>query len=82
MSPEEACYVRDNLFPLYFGETGEALERKLTVVRGMGMLRRLLIPFVQGWTDAAAFVEERLPGARETLYPQIDTLCGLIQSDF
>ena len=82
MSLEEACYVRDNLFPEYFGETGEALERKLTVVHGMAMLRRLLIPFLQDWTNAAEAVQERLAGARSELFPHIDELCSLIQSEF
>lgn len=82
MSLEEACYVRDNLFPEYFGETGEALARKLTVVHGMAMLRRLLIPFLQDWTNAAEAVPERLAGARAELFPRIGELCSLIRSEF
>ena len=82
MSLQEARYVHDGLFPLYFGGTGDALERKLTVVHGMAMLRRLLIPFLQNWNEASEAVRERLPGARQDLFPRIDTLCELMKSEF
>ena len=82
MSPEEARFVHERLFPLYFGEAGEALERKLAVVNGMALLRRLLIPFLQNWNEASDAVRERLPAARQDLFPRIGSLCELIKSEF
>ena len=72
LSLEEACYVRDNLFPLYFGLSGDPLERKMTVVRGMSTLRILLSPFLQGVEGAAEIVRGRLGEARAELFPQIE----------
>ena len=82
LSLEEAIYVRDNLFPFYFEETGEALERKLTVVNGVATLRVLLSPFLQGVGGAEEIARERLSRKGPLLFPQIDTLCSLIQSEF
>ena len=82
LSLEEACYVRDNLFPLYFGLSGDPLERKMTVVRGMSTLRILLSPFLQGVEGAAEIVRGRLGEARAELFPQIDKVCALIESEF
>ena len=82
LSLEEACYVRDNLFPLYFGLSGDPLERKMTVVRGMSSLRILLSPFLQGVEGAAEIVRGRLGEARAELFPQIDKVCALIESEF
>ena len=82
MSLDEARFVRDGLFPRYFGASGEATERKLVVVNGMAMLRRLLVPFLQNWSEASASVRERLPGARQDLFPRINTLCSMIKSEF
>ena len=48
----------------------------------MAMLRRLLVPFLQNWSEASASVRERLPGARQDLFPRINTLCGMIKSEF
>ena len=74
--------MRDNLFPMYFGETGKALERKLTVVNGMATLRKLLSPFMQGVEGADEQVRERLLRSGPSFFPQIDELCRLIQSEF
>ncbi|MBR4703676.1 MAG: anti-sigma factor antagonist [Oscillospiraceae bacterium] len=82
MSLEEARYVHKRLFPLYFGAAGDAAERKLAVVNGMAMLRRLLIPFLQNWNEASEAVCERLPGARQDFFPRINALCELIKSEF
>ncbi len=82
MTVDEAQYVHDNLFRMYFDDTGEALERKLTVVDGMGQLRRVLIPFLQGWSEPATAVRERLKVVRENLFPRIDEICELIASEF
>ena len=82
MTVEEAQYVHDNLFPMYFGDTGETLARKLAVVDGMGVLRRVLVPFLQGWSDPAPAVRERLVVAREKLFPRVDEICALIESEF
>ena len=82
MTMEEACYVRDNLFREYFGETGPALERKMTVVHGMSLLRKLLIFFLQGWGPSPEAVAKRVDDARKELFPRIDELCGLIESEF
>jgi uncharacterized protein (TIGR02172 family) len=82
LSLEEAIYVRENLFPFYFEETGEALERKLTVVNGVATLRVLLSPFLQGVGGAEEIVRERLSRKGPLLFPQIDTICSLIRSEF
>ena len=83
MTLEEAKYVRENIFREYFSDDdASSLEKKMTVVHGMAMLRRLLIPFLQGWDQPAAAVNERLDGIRAELFPQIDTLCEMIQSEF
>ena len=82
LSLEEACYVRDNLFPLYFGLSGDPLERKMTVVHGMATLRMLLSPFLQGVEGATEIVRGRLGKARAQLFPQIDKLCALIEREF
>ena len=74
--------MRDNLFPLYFGLSGDPLERKMTVVRGMSTLRILLSPFLQGVEGAAEVVRGRLGEARADLFPQIDKVCALIESEF
>ena len=82
LSLEEACYVRDNLFPMYFGLSGEPLERKMTVVHGMATLRMLLSPFLQGVEGAEEIVRSRLGKARAQLFPQIDKVCALIEREF
>ena len=82
LSLEEACYVRDNLFPLYFGESGDSLERKMTVVHGMATLRMLLSPFLQGLEGAEEIARGRLGKARAQLFPQIDKVCALIEREF
>jgi hypothetical protein len=82
LSLEEACYVRDNLFPLYFGLSGEPLERRMTVIHGMATLRMLLSPFLQGVEGAEETVRSRLPKARAQLFPKIDEVCALIGSEF
>ena len=83
MTMEEACYVRDNLFLEYFcDESSQSLENKLIVVHGMSLLRRILVPFLQGWNDAVNSVLERLDGVREELFPKVDLLCDLIRKEF
>ena len=83
MTMEEAVFVRDNLFREYFsGDDEETLAKKQTVVHGMALLRQLLIPFLQGWDEAAERAGERLPVARKELFPQIDALCERIRSEF
>ena len=82
LSLEEACYVRDNLFPMYFGETGKALERKLIAVNGMATLRKLLSPFMQGVEGAEEQVRERLLKCGPSFFSQVDDLCKLIHSEF
>ena len=83
MALEEAAFVRDGVFREYFaGEDEKYLANKLAAVHGMAMLRRLLIPFLQGWDEAEAKARERLPAVGAQLFPQIDGLCGLIRSEF
>ena len=82
MAPE-SIRVRDGVFREYFaGEDEKSLEKKLTAVNGMAALRRLLIPFLQGWDDAEEKARERLPAVADLLFPQIDGLCELIRSEF
>lgn len=81
MGLEEAIAVRDNLFPLYFGESGEHLERKMTVVHAMALLRMLLVPILQDWRDRPDYTK-RLALVRKELIPDIDMLCDLIKSEF
>ena len=82
LSYEQACYVRDNLFPMYFGDTGEKLARKLAAVKAMAVTRSLLIAFLQGWDHLPADFGARVSDAREILFPHIDELCGIIENDF
>ena len=82
LSMEEACYVRDNLFPMYFGDTGEALERKLTAVKAVTLLRGVLVAFLQGWDHLPADFSARIDNLRAFIFPQIDRLCEIIQNDF
>ena len=83
LSLEEACYVRDNLFPMYFsGVSGEALERRMTVVNGVATLRMLLSPILQGVEGAEETVRSRLPKARAQLFPKINEICACIRSEF
>ena len=82
LSLEEAIYVRDNLFPVYFGETGESLERKMKVVNGMATMRMLLSPFLQGIHGAEETSRRRLLRVGPEFFPQIDELCELIRSEF
>ena len=79
---EQAVYVRDHLFQMYFEETGEALERKMTVVRAMGALRLVLIFFLQGYAELPKDYPDILDRARVNLFPHTDELCELIKSDF
>lgn len=81
MDLEEATAVSNGLFPLYFGETGEHLERKMTVIHAMALLRMILIRFLQGWKDQPDY-PNRLAIARSELFPNIDLLCELIKSEF
>ena len=80
---EQAIYVRDHLFPLYFGDIGpEALARKMTVIEAMHTVRFLLIAFLQGWDHLPTDFDDVLAKAREEFFPRIDELCALIESEF
>jgi len=82
MDLEQAVYVRDHLFQMYFNETGEALERKMTVVRAMGALRLVLIFFLQGYAELPKDYPDILDRARVNLFRHTDELCELIKSEF
>ena len=79
---EQALYIRENLFPLYFGETGEALARKRTVIDAMRRVRRLLICFLQGWDHMPSDFNDILEDAHANVFSRADELCALIQSEF
>ena len=82
LSLEEAVYVRDNLFPMYFGDTGEALERKMEVVHGVATMRMLLSPFLQGVSGGEDIVRRRLERVGAEFFPTVERLCRLIKSEF
>ena len=79
---EQALYIRENLLPLYFGETGEALARKRTVIDAMRRVRLLLICFLQGWDHMPSDFDNILEDARANVFSRIDELCALIESEF
>ncbi len=82
LSLEEAVYVRDNLFPMYFGDTGEALERKMEVIHGVATMRMLLSPFLQGVSGGEDIVRSRLERVGAEFFPTVERLCQLIKSEF
>ena len=82
MEVEQALYIRENLFPLYFGETGPAMERKRTVIDAIRRLRLLLICFLQGWDHMPSDFDDILEDARANVFSRIDELCALIESEF
>ena len=83
MELEQAIYVRDHLFPLYFGDIGpEAMARKMTVVEAMHLVRFLLIAFLQGWDHLPSEFDDELARARVEFFPRVDELCALIGSEF
>ena len=80
---EQAVYVRDHLFPMYFGDIDPAsLERKMTVIEAMHTVRFLLIAFLQGWDHLPDDFDNVLVRARAEFFPRIDELCALIESEF
>lgn len=79
---EQALYIRENLLPLYFGETGEALARKRTVIDAMRRVRLLLICFLQGWDHMPSDFDNILEDARANVFSRVDELCALIGSEF
>ena len=80
---EQAIYVRDHLFPLYFGDIGpEAMARKMTVIEAMHTVRFLLIAFLQGWDHLPADFDDVLARARTEVFPRVDELIALIESEF
>lgn len=82
MEVEQALYIRENLLPLYFGETGEALARKRTVIDAMRRVRLLLICFLQGWDHMPSDFDDILADARANVFSRVDELCALIGSEF
>ena len=82
MEVEQALYIRENLLPLYFGETGEALARKRTVIDAMRRVRLLLICFLQGWDHMPSDFDDILADARANVFSRLDELCALIGSEF
>jgi uncharacterized protein (TIGR02172 family) len=79
---EQALYIRENLLPLYFGETGEALARKRTVIDAMRRVRLLLICFLQGWDHMPSDFDDILADARANVFSRVDELCALIAIEF
>jgi uncharacterized protein (TIGR02172 family) len=79
---EQALYIRENLLPLYFGETGEALARKRTVIDAMRRVRLLLIFFLQGLEQMPPDFDDILADARANVFSRVDELCRLIGSEF
>ena len=80
---EQAVYVRDHLFPLYFGDIEpEAMARKMTVIEAMHAIRFLLIAFLQGWDHLPSEFDDVLAQAREAFLSHPDELCALIESEF
>ena len=78
----QALYIRENLLPLYFGETGEALARKRTVIDAMRRVRLLLISFMQGLDHMPPDYDDILADARANVFSRVDELCALIGSEF
>ena len=79
---EEAIYVRDNLFRLYFGEDDPNLERKLSIITPLASIRCILIPFIQGWDHVQHNYDELIERARKYFFPKVDHLCEIIRTDF
>ncbi len=82
MDVEQALYIQNNLIPLYFGETGEALARKKAVIDAMRRVRLLLICFIQGWDHMPSDFDDILADARSNVFSCVDELCALIGSEF
>ncbi len=82
MEIKQALYIRENLLPLYFGETGEALARKRTVIDAMRRVRLLLISFLQGMDHMLPDFDDILADARSNVFSRVDDLCTLIGSEF
>ena len=83
MDLEQAIYVRDHLFPLYFGDIGpEAMARRMTVIEAMHSIRFLLIAFLQGWDHLPDDFSDVLVRAREKYFSRADEIIALIQSEF
>ena len=82
MEVEQALYIRENLLPLYFGETGEALARKRTVIDAMRRVRLLLICFLQGLDRMPPDYDDIQADARSNVFSRVDELCALIESEF
>ena len=79
---EKALYIRENLLPLYFGETGEKLARKRTVIDAMRRVRLLLIFSLQGLEQMPPDFDDILADARANVFSRVDELCRLIESEF
>ena len=82
MDVEQALYIQDNLIPLYFSETGEALARKKAVIDAMRRVRLLLICFIQGWDHMPSDFDDILADARSNVFSCVDELCAMIGSEF
>ena len=82
MEVEQALYIRENLLPLYFGETGEALARKRAVIDAMRRVRLLLIAFLQGRDQMLPDFDAILADARTNVFSRVDELCTLIGREF
>ena len=82
MDAEKATYIQDHLVQLYFGDTGEALARKKTVIDAMRRVRLLLICFIQGWDHMPSDFDDILADARANVFSCVDELCALIGSEF
>lgn len=82
MELEQAVYIRDHIFPLYFGEDDPALARKLEGVAAVAELRRLLIWVLQGWDHLPEEFDAVLARVRANIFPRADEICGIFQNDF
>jgi hypothetical protein len=79
---EQAAYIRDHFFPMYFGANDPALDRKLEIVEALFLTRSFLIPFVQGWGYVQHNYDELIERARKYFFPKVDHLCEIIRTDF
>ena len=78
---DTASWIRDNIFREYYQENGESMERKQRVIDAMGIVRMLLIRYLQGIKEMPDF-PRRIEFAREHFFPYADELCEIIKTDF
>ena len=79
---EQAAYIRDHFFPMYFGENDPALDRKLEIVEALFLTRSFLIPFIQGWGYVQHNYDELIERARKYFFPKVDHFCEIIRAEF